>query len=139
MTEPVAFPTPLSIGQTVNACVRADERWNQTFVLVHPGEQYRFEVLPRDQVWKDWRIPATAVGYSKPYLRPFERFRRVPGAAWFALVGTIGKTDDGAFVIGAGVTKSMDAAGKLVCFANDISFLYWNNHGSLQLSVSRLA
>jgi len=32
---------------------------------------------------------------------------------------------------------SPKSTGLLYCFANDVSFMYWNNEGEIQLTVSR--
>ncbi|MCE7956545.1 hypothetical protein FBQ97_02315 [Acidobacteria bacterium ACD] len=139
MTQPETLPTSLPMGQERHVCVCARDRWNRTFVQVGPGEQYRLDVIPPDQIWTDWWEPSTAAGFSRPRLRVFERWRRVPDANWFALIGSVGQTLAGAFLIGTGASVTVATAGELHCFANDISWMYWNNKGSLVLTIRRLA
>jgi Uncharacterized alpha/beta hydrolase domain (DUF2235) len=74
--------------------------------------------------------------------------KRVGEAPWFALIGSIangsGTDPTGApvphetFVIGKGVTYTpKNGGGYLYCYANDAWGAYGNNHGSLQLKVTR--
>lgn len=56
-----------------------------------------------------------------------------------ALVGAVGETFEGAFLIGTGVANTMVATGELLLFADDISFMCWNKHGSYRLSITRLS
>jgi hypothetical protein len=71
-------------------------------------------------------------------MRLAERSRRVPTANWFALIGTLNGRDDTAFVIGRQLEYTADASARLVCFANDVPWAYWNNFGSVTLTITRL-
>jgi hypothetical protein len=86
----------------------------QVLVLT-AGETYDFEAKGR---WLDWCISHGPAGSASAsfYMRFFERFRRVPEANWFALVGAIDEDMSSAFVIGAGCRKKINASGQLCCF-----------------------
>jgi hypothetical protein len=43
------------------------------------------------------------------------------------------------FFIGYSTTFLANATGELICFANDAFGLYWNNIGSLNVTVTRLS
>ena len=73
-----------------------------------------------------------------------ERFRRLPDANWFALVGAWGDEDgedgDNLFLIGDSrneivAKQSVD----LYLFANDMPSKYDNNDGSLKVTITRVA
>ena len=73
--------------------------------------------------------------------------RRYEDVDWFALVGVIangkgiGKNnrviEHEVFVIGNGVTYTPKSGGYLYAFANDAWQMYFNNKGSVRLSVKR--
>jgi hypothetical protein len=55
-------------------------------------------------------------------------------------MGSIGQRDAGAFGIGARLDAWQPAdAGELFCFANDVGLAYWNNSGTVRLTVRRTA
>ncbi len=56
------------------------------------------------------------VGLSRIFLWLVEKFRRVPGAKWFALIGTIDKTSKCHFILGKERTYTIPESGELYCF-----------------------
>lgn len=70
------------------------------------------------------------------YMRLFERWRRVKDQNWFVLVGAVEEEIATAFVIGNGGRFRMTSSGELTCFANDVRGFYWNNCGSVVLTVT---
>jgi len=57
---------------------------------------------------------------------------------WFTLIGTIGKSEKAAFIIGCSLKYFQPVEnGRLYCFANDLSFMYWNNSGTVTVRVTR--
>ncbi|MDA8017146.1 MAG: C1 family peptidase [Thermoanaerobaculia bacterium] len=123
--------------------VRARRRWNDTRIVLQQGRRYRFQLRPDDD-WKDWFVPSGPEGYELAYLRPLEPRLRVPKIGdekvpFFALVGCIGKSYRHAFRIAAGQEVAAPATGRLYCFANDLSCMYWNNSGSVSLSIQPLS
>lgn len=133
------MPKPLALQQTENLTVYAEERWNQSGVLLETGATYQFEVVSYP-LWKDGIIHTDPNGFFRWWLSPFSFLTRMPSAKWFELIGTIGRDEVRCFKIGKGREYSMEGeAGELFLFANDISFMYYNNEGSLRLSVKRTA
>ena len=131
--------TPLAIGETIGPIsIAANNPWNDTSVILVAGGSYNFAA---DGNWKDASIPANADGYPTPiYLKPFEWMRRVPTQRFFKLIGTIGKSMESIVVIGSGRPGFVPTvSGPLFCFANDVRFMYCNNHGELVLRVTRTA
>lgn len=125
--------------------IDSQEKWNRTGIEVRPGERYAFRA---EGSWIDLTIYTTARGYetreapalSRWFLSLFEGSLRMPGQNWFALVGTVGRSESTAFVIGERLDGWMPtAAGELWCFANDVPWAYFNNHGEVTLTVTRLA
>ncbi|MHC8387038.1 hypothetical protein ACYZTM_03060 [Pseudomonas sp. MDT2-39-1] len=118
--------------------VEADDPWFETPVQLTSGERYFFRASGS---WTDWNQPHDANGLRIEKLRPFERFIRCQSAdaAWFTLVGAIGKDRDSFFAIGDGLRWPegwvAPASGPLLCFANDARLMYFNNHGAVTLEV----
>lgn len=104
-------------------------------VEVQSGD--RLEVRAEGQ-WRDWFITCGPEGYAAAHLRPFEGLRRDPTAAWFELLAAIGP-DGPPIRIGRGRTFAAAQAGRVMLFANDVPGMYWNNAGSLSVTVSRIA
>jgi hypothetical protein len=125
----------LEQGKPNSVNIHAKKFWNHTVIGLKVGQQY---LLKAEGKWIDWYIETDANGYSRWYLRPYEIFRRMRRENWFALIGTIGESLNNAFLIGMGPTDYMPPiSGELVCFANDMPGFYWNNYGSVQLTVTR--
>ena len=101
-----------------------------------------------------------AQGQCYSYLKMTPRFPKVP---WFALLCTIGnyyqlvgevqpgnelsatyinvdeaQLNVNLFYVGNGITVLANHTGELICCTNDAYGLYWNNKGSLAVSVTRL-
>lgn len=113
--------------------IRAAERYNATGILVTAGQSIRVEASGE---WTDWSVVTTAAGYEKILLRPFAPLRRVRSAPWFSLCGSVGASDAHLFAFEADGTTVAPASGPLYLFANDIWFMYWNNKGSLLVTVT---
>ena len=115
------------------------------------GKTYRFRA---SGTWRDAGIEVDARGYPLPdrgyaafgirgtrqtIFELSERWRRVPEANWFALICTVGKTTATAFDVGRILARDgvyiAEHNGPLYCFANDLPFMYWNNHGAITLEV----
>ncbi len=129
----------LAVGESVGARIYARRKWNDTQVDLVAGHEYACTAEGR---WVDLLIPSDADGYASGRLltlRLTERLRRVPSARWFALIGVVVGAPEPAFLIGKSRMIVPLTGGRLKCFANDLSFMYWNNYGSVQLTVTRLA
>jgi hypothetical protein len=122
---------------TVMAC----ERWFHTGFPVVEGDHYRIKV-PSGQIWTDWWVESGPAGHATPFQNPLRRFLRFPPsrdprADFFTLIGTIGESLEHAFVIGAEPCDfQAPVSGELVCFANDLWLMYWNNRGSVRFTIA---
>jgi len=130
-------PIPLRTGEPSIFTICSAQRWCWTGLALERGATYRFEVAG-EQTWKDASIVTGPDGYTLSRLRIFECLRRVPRAPWFTLIGTIDRQMNTAWVIGKFYEGPSPTTGELICFANDVSLMYWNNTGSLQLTVTKL-
>ena len=118
--------------------VCARPHWNNTSVDLVKGHRYYFE-LPGNPVWYDWFVRSGPEGYNSPFLFIFTPLRRYISAPWFCLIGSLDKRRRDRFVIGNGAREySATASGRLFCYANDVLWMYWNNHGEIQVNVYEL-
>lgn len=135
--DPNAPITELEVGETVTLTVSAAPKWNWTGLRLVAGHTYQMSVDGSDN-WNDWTVITNADGYDAQNLEPFEPYRRVPDANWFALIGSVGLSLDEAFLIGTGTTYTPSSTGLMFPFANDLPIMYWNNEGDVSLVVTRI-
>ena|ERR1700680_3137652 len=128
----------MNVGETALVAVAARERWNDSGIDFAIGRTYDL-IVPQGQTWIDWHEPCDADGYaSTPWLRLWEEFRRVRTENWFKLIGTIGRSVNPPIVIGSQLLGfAPPYPGRLYLFANDISCMYWNNSGSINVAITR--
>ncbi|KVN25012.1 hypothetical protein WJ63_17580 [Burkholderia pyrrocinia] len=128
--------------------ILASQQWNWTGVYMTEGRTYRFEVHG-DQIWLDWIYPSSARGTPGTAIqRLFNRSKRVRQARWFELCGAITRprqpTNGGVppepyyFSIGTRAEVRAPCSGYVYCFANDAAWAYWNNHGSIRVTITEL-
>jgi len=131
---------PLQVGESTTVVVQARSPWNDCGVGLSAENHYDF-LVSAAQSWKDASIACDADGYSSQgSLKFFEPFRRVRSENWFKLIGVIEKSKSDPIVIGTGLRDFVASrSGPLYCFANDARLMYWNNHGSIQLTIVRKA
>ncbi len=124
------------VGTTVYT-IYARRYWNEFEFPVVEGSRYR--LAARGQ-WRDGGIECGPDGYSSPnaILRLAEGVRRSPDDNWFALVGCVERKLETRFLIGGQTNWTATGTGCLSCFANDVPFMYWNNSGSLALTIQEL-
>jgi hypothetical protein len=130
--------------------VYAHLKYNHTGIYLEKGKSYRIEVtgLP-ERKWRDgsikpvdgkgWDRKSVELGLSEIAIAVSEPFRRVTekGAKWFSLCGSIGDSDDNAFLIGNLLDGFVpEKSGELCAFANDLNGYYGNNSGYLEIRVS---
>lgn len=115
--------------------VDADNPWNPIGVWGRAGNRYCFQVSAiADKPWKDWFIDATPeAGWNDWGLLRW--MARNPKANIYQLVGEVPGVQR--FTLDAAVRMTGD--GPLFVYANDLSFMYWNNHGQARLSIVRCA
>jgi uncharacterized protein (DUF2235 family) len=130
----------------VQVRIFASPLWNWTGIFMKEGVHYRFKV-PDGQTWLDGDHASGAEGTPGNWLqRLFAWSRRVRGANWFELCGAIsypgqpGETGTPPqpfyFRIGKEAEIKAPYSGYLYCFANDASWAYWNNQGSLRVEIA---
>ena len=135
----------LDTGASRSLDVLAREKRNGTGIEVAPGERYLFR---SEGEWTDLWIRCGPDGYatrdapllSRWFLALFEGRRRLSAENWFVLAGVVGDDDAAAFRIGGRLDDwGPTVAGELLCFANDVPSAYFNNRGSITLTVRRIA
>ena len=136
---PNASPTELTVGECRKTTVDSSQHYNHTGILLARSGTYSLAVDPKEQ-WYDAQNPCNADGYpSIGGMRYFGWARRIPGENWFKLIGYMGTGPTPPFAIGTLLPTFTPASdGELICFANDAYVMYWNNRGSVTLSVTRL-
>ncbi|CAD6555375.1 DUF2235 domain-containing protein [Paraburkholderia metrosideri] len=130
----------------VQVRVFASPLWNWTGIFMKEGVRYRFNV-PLGQTWLDGDNVWGAEGTPGNWVQRLSGWaRRVRTANWFELCGAI--IDPGLpgaagappepfyFRIGRQVEIKAPCSGYLYCFANDASWAYWNNQGSLRVEIA---
>ncbi|MBL8517220.1 MAG: hypothetical protein JNM76_09640 [Betaproteobacteria bacterium] len=131
----------LVIGETAGPIpVLAILLWNPSRILARPGQ--RFLIETDDSVWTDDGLPATAAGLPGHGIQRFTAAMcRNKNAGWLELVGALGRDSDDHFRVGKGTVwenKTGNEA-ELFFYANDVYFMYFNNAGSVMVTVTRLA
>ncbi|MGE4288792.1 MAG: hypothetical protein AB7E36_08895 [Salinivirgaceae bacterium] len=111
---------------------KASRKWNATGVRLHRDREYH---IVASGTWTDFYIGTDANGFERNHLRPFKRFKRHPENSWFALMGSIGKASP-YFLVGTELLLRPDNEGELFLFANDMPAMYWNNRGSLDITIT---
>ena len=114
--------------------------WNPSRIIARPGQ--RFLIEADDSIWLDEKIPATAAGEAGMGLQRFTgAMCRHRQASWMELVGTLGREHEHQFRIGKGTVweNQTGIAAELFFYANDVYFMYYNNAGSVMVTITRLA
>ena len=150
--------TLLAPKQSITITIHAATPWNYTGIYLKRVAHYTFREAEEWQDKKDvcdwageWQqslTPGNLVRKAVPWLK---RARKLP---WFVLVGAI--TNDGEKEVavpndGSPVDHQyeqlslyqekplvLQQSGYLYCFANDARRFYTNNHGSIELTITRV-
>jgi len=109
-------------------------KWNSTSEELRSGSRYVI-VVDHTYEWRDARRHCGADGWQSAVLRPVHFTKRNRSANWLALVAMIG--EDEAFVFPEGQCIEIEPSydGHLRFYANDASFMYWNNSGELRVEI----
>ncbi|MDX2218038.1 MAG: hypothetical protein SF172_03325 [Burkholderiales bacterium] len=114
--------------------------WNPSRILARPGQ--RFLIEADNRVWTDAHLPATAAGTGDLGLQRLSTAMcRHRQAALMELIGTLGREHDHQFRIGKGTVweNHTGIEAEIFFYANDVYFMYYNNAGSVMVTVTRLA
>ncbi len=154
-------------GECVLLEVNARSRWNASGVLFEGGVKYELEVQLRADdeapVWCDASIESSPEGWQIPdksgestlntcgdgdpvsfdrltiaFLKFGKWTSRARGENLFTLVGVTSDKKGKPFKIGMGTEHEATADGEFCSYANDSTFTYANNRGSLMLKVTRM-
>ena len=129
------------MSDAVSLDVSSRETWVATPVWVQAGDRLVFRA---NGTWFDAIVPCSADGYPAPFFYALNLLPRIPDdGRYFRLMGRITadgqqpSSDDAAatFAIGTASELSVAAGGRLLVFANDRAGFYWNNFGSVRLSI----
>ena len=139
-------PKVLAAGESCEALVRAELKYNWAGIHLEKGHEYKISV-PAGQVWQDGEIECDAAGwksealpwYKESIVKFFEDNRRVPEADWFELIGSYGDELEEFFRIGLGKTITAEHTVDLYLFANDLETKYRNNQGDLTVVIERIS
>jgi hypothetical protein len=145
----------LTADEEWNVRVYANQHYNQSGVLLKPGQKYCFLVSP-NSTWYDSDIVAGTDGwdvddqnidlgwFTEIAIARKEDERRLPGANWFELCGAVGEREDELFQVlnflqGDGATLEVNTTGEFCPFANDLMDRYHNNLGYIDLVIKCIA
>lgn len=127
----------LDIGISQSVLVRARSHYGGHLpISVVKGERYLFEARPNDR-WIDMFKSCNADGFYNRFASG--SFLRVKDALCFTLCATIDNSIWGGYKIGLKREFLIPKSGMLYFFANDHPRFYWNNFGTVEVKVKRLA
>ncbi len=124
----------MEINEEITIPIESERHWGSKSIFVVANARYRF--TPSGQ-WKDWKNTCGAEGYIKPYLKITSSLLRHKNGLYFSLIASIDKRKN--FEILEPIEKTMEQDGELFFYANDIFGFYWNNCGSLSLTIKRIS
>ncbi len=128
----------LAVGESIQVRVRAHCPWNDTEMTVAPGEEYS---LTATGSWSDMGIRSGPDGYPTPGWGWLHKLtagvRPLPDKPWFMLGARVFPESAAEHSVGARGEVTIQSEGRLGLFANDVPLLYWNNWGSLEVTIQR--
>ncbi len=148
--HPSVKRTVLQPGQKRSFTIVARDRYCWSKIHLVEGGRYRF-VIPPKQKWTDSKIKCGPEGWKtkdlywlkRTAVRIAEKRRRHRKANWFEIIGALGKSDDRLIRIVAESKKSKPwtcpVEADLYGFANDVRLMYYNNKGSMKITIERVS
>ncbi len=132
----------------IKASVEANRYWNHSGISLERGAVYRVDI-EGDKVWHDASQRATPTGWETPE-KGWSKFlgktlARDTDKGLFHLMGAVqsecrnGRPYGYQFPIEIGKAFTANLSGELYTFANDLPFMYWNNHGEITIRISRIS
>jgi hypothetical protein len=135
----------LAVGEAIGPIsVPSVERYVPTGLQLARDAAY---VIQADNsIWVDWHLPSDANGREATFFQSLAAWAlRCKRAKWFQLIGAVGKGDDFLIPIGKHLRWTFDGNGcgpapyELFLFANDAYFAYYNNKGTIGVTITRVA
>ncbi len=141
--------TALQIDETGSFIVGSVEKYSWRGIKLETDAHYTFSINSEEK-WKDSTIECGPEGwkteelpwYKEEVFGLLEYKRRCAHANWFELMGSVGDNGSEIFRIGKGgnhATFTPHTDGMLHAFANDMKQMYFNNHGQVKVSITRVA
>ena len=116
--------------------VAADQGWQDTEVALQSGEQVRIEyVTGQIQDQETPLIDGTGADFVCGHAGCCEP---LPDARRSALIGRIGRLDDGIFYVGNGLEITVETTGNLFLRINDCNSGLYDNSGEFQVQITRM-
>lgn len=134
VVQPKAAALSLGVNQSVSVRVNSKYLWNGSGVQVKAGEVYQIRA---SGTWNDWYINTDANGYSVWYLNLVGFFKRVRSENYFKLIAAVNRQRK--YAVGNSAQIRVAESGHLEFFANDVLTFYWNNSGSVNVTITRVA
>jgi hypothetical protein len=116
--------------------IAADQGWQDTEVALQAGEQVRIEyVSGQAQDQETPLIDGTGTDFVCGHAGCCEP---LPDARRSALIGRVGRLDDGIFYVGNGLELTAKTTGNLFLRINDCNSGLYDNSGAFQVLVTRV-
>lgn len=143
--------------KTESLVLDAKEPYHESGWYLEAGETYRFHAVEKKALYdKNIRSPGLE-GFDSSYpkkwttrfiMKFFESFRRRPKDNWFALIGGIkieGESikqidvkSDKFFLMKSETEIEAQVSGEFICFVNDVRVMYFNNKGTISITVQKI-
>jgi hypothetical protein len=142
---PVPTASPLTIGQKATSRVDALCWWNRTGILLEQSAVYDVKVTATIESWRDAEMAEADLktgwnGGIASFIGFFAKLlARDIHSPMYSLVGARGKSSEDFVLIGerTSVTGTHAEPVEMLVFANDWPSKYKNNHGCLELTITR--
>lgn len=128
----------LDVGQSISIKIHPGREWEDTQVDIGVNEEYKFFAPGK---WVDLFKLTDANGFpGNKWYMPHNSEKRAPEFNWFALMGSLDKSETNYFFIGKESQRPFPNTGRLTCFANDKRgwFFLNNNWKSIKLVITRI-
>lgn len=125
---------PSKSMESTSIVIYAKDMWSENSSTSYQQGNNLLITVPGDQTWTDWYIVTSAEGYTN-YFSASLRFNDPENTNIFSLICCMNQDISTCSYIGCANNYLVPVDGYLTCFANDVSFMYWNNKGSLTLTV----
>jgi hypothetical protein len=124
----------VTYGNSVTIKLFAKDFYSRDSFEVQAGMRYLL-ICDGNQTWNDWFVTSSPSGYNNLLAKLFGL--RLKTAKCFCLCGVFDKIEGTSFRIGSSFHIEPQATTKILSFyANDYKKAYWNNHGSIDITIT---